>query len=91
MCILNSGCIVEHQCRIASFVHVAPGVVLCGGVTVGKGSHIGAGSVVKEGITIGENVLIGAGSVLVRDTPDNVVAFGNPCRVIKQRGVFDSL
>jgi len=84
-CILNTGCVMEHQCCIDSFVHVAPGTVLCGNVTIGKGSHIGAGSVVMQGISIGKNVIIGIGSVVTRDIPDNVVAFGNPCQVVRER------
>jgi acetyltransferase-like isoleucine patch superfamily enzyme len=41
--------------------------------------------VIKDGVTIGENTLVGAGSVVLRDLPDNVVAFGNPCKVQKSR------
>ena len=81
MCILNNGCIVEHNCIVEAYVHISPGAVLCGGVHVGRGSHIGAGSVVKENISIGENSMIGIGSVVVSDIPDNVIAYGNPCRV----------
>jgi sugar O-acyltransferase (sialic acid O-acetyltransferase NeuD family) len=84
MCILNTGCIVEHDCVVEAYVHVSPGAILCGGVRVGKGSHIGAGSVVKEGVSIGENTLIGIGSVVTRDIPSNAVAYGNPCKVIRQ-------
>lgn len=84
MCILNTGCIVEHDCNIESYTHIAPGAIICGGVKIGKGTHIGAGSVIKEGITIGQNVLIGIGSVVTRDVPDNVVAYGNPCKIRKE-------
>jgi len=80
-CIINTGAIIEHDCRIGSFAHVSPGAVLCGQVTLGKDSHVGAGSVVRQLITIGEHALIGAGSVVVKDIPDHVTAFGNPCRV----------
>lgn len=44
---------------------------------------IGAGTVVLPGVTIGENSVIGAGSIVTRDIPSNVVAMGNPCRVIR--------
>ena len=83
-CIINTGALVEHDCRIGSFAHVSPGAVLCGQVTLGADSHVGAGSVVRQLITIGEHALIGAGSVVVRDIPDHVTAFGNPCRPVKQ-------
>ena len=44
---------------------------------------IGANAVVLPGITIGENSVIGAGSIVTKDVPANVVAFGNPCRVVR--------
>lgn len=50
-------------------------------ITVGSHVWIGGGTTVLPGVTIGSNVVIGAGSVVTRDIPDNVVAFGNPCRV----------
>ncbi len=45
---------------------------------------IGANSVVLPGVTIGENSVIGAGSVVTKDIPSNVVAVGNPCRVVRE-------
>ena len=48
---------------------------------MGDNVWIGGGTVVVPGVTIGSNVVIGAGSVVTRDIPDNVIAFGNPCRV----------
>lgn len=50
-------------------------------VKVGNGVWIGANCVVMPGVTIGDNSIIGAGSVVTKDIPANVVAFGNPCRV----------
>jgi len=52
-------------------------------VTIGDNVWIGGGSIICAGVTIGENTTIGAGSVVVKDIPANVVAVGNPCRVIK--------
>ena len=85
-CILNSGCIVEHDCVVEPYAHIAPGAVLCGGVKIGFGSHVGAGSVIREGISVGANSVVGAGSVVTKNIPDNVVAYGNPCKVIKTNG-----
>ena len=45
---------------------------------------IGGGAIILPGVTIGDNVVIGAGSVVTKDIPDNVVAVGNPCRVIRK-------
>ena len=52
-------------------------------VYIGKNCWIGAGVIIVPGITIGDNVVIGAGSVVTKDLPDNVVAVGNPCRVLR--------
>ena len=52
-------------------------------ITVGSDVWIGAGVQVMPGVTIGSNVVIGAGAVVVKDIPDNVVAVGNPCRVVR--------
>ena len=53
------------------------------GITVGDNVWFGAGVQVMPGVTIGSNVVIGGGSVVVRDIPDNSVAVGNPCKVIR--------
>lgn len=53
-------------------------------ITVGSNVWIGAGAQVMPGVTIGSNVVIGGGSVVVKDIPDNSVAVGNPCHVIRQ-------
>ncbi|MBE5959645.1 MAG: acetyltransferase [Lachnospiraceae bacterium] len=81
--IINTGAIVEHDCMIGDFSHVSPGATVCGQVTVGNDSHIGAGSVVRQGSVIGHHVLVGAGSIVVSDLPDEVTAYGNPCKVVK--------
>ncbi len=52
-------------------------------ITVGDNVWIGMGVQVMPGVTIGSNVVIGGGSVVVKDIPDNSVAVGNPCRVIR--------
>lgn len=52
-------------------------------ISVGNNVWIGGNVTVLMGVTIGNNVTIGAGSVVTRDIPDNTLAVGNPCRVIK--------
>ena len=82
-CIVNTGATIDHECVLGDFVHVSPHGTLCGNVWAGTGSWIGAGATVIPGVRIGEWSVIGAGSVVTRDIPDNVVAYGNPCRIIK--------
>lgn len=53
-------------------------------ITVGNNVWIGGNVTILPGVTIGDNTVIGAGSVVTKDIPENVVAVGNPCRVIKQ-------
>lgn len=53
-------------------------------VRIGKNCWIGAGAVILPGVSIGDNSVIGAGSVVTRDIPANVVAVGNPCRVLRE-------
>lgn len=52
-------------------------------VHIGKNCWLGAGVVVLPGVTIGDNTVIGAGSIVTKDIPANVVAVGNPCRVLR--------
>lgn len=52
-------------------------------VTIGNDCWIGGGTIVLPGVTIGNNVVIGAGSVVTKSIPDNVIAYGNPCRIVK--------
>ena len=53
-------------------------------VTIGNNVWIGGGSIILPGVAIGDNVTIGAGSVVTRSIPCNVLAYGNPCRIIKE-------
>ena len=53
------------------------------GITIGDNVWIGGNACIMPGVTIGDNVVIGAGSVVTKDIPDNVIAAGNPCRIIR--------
>lgn len=53
-------------------------------VHIGRNCWIGAGAIILPGVTIGDNTVIGAGSIVTKDIPANVVAVGNPCRVLRE-------
>lgn len=58
-------------------------------VHIGKSVWIGAGVIIVPGVTIGEGTVIGAGSVVTKDIPANVVAVGNPCRILRKINAHD--
>lgn len=66
----------DPQVRLAGRELAAP-------IRIGSNVWIGGGAIICPGVTIGDNTTIGAGSVVVKDVPPNVVAAGNPCRVIR--------
>lgn len=82
-CIINSSASVDHDCFIEDFVHISPNATLCGGITIGECTLVGTGAIIIPGKKIGANTIIGAGATVLSDLPDNVVAVGNPARIIK--------
>ena len=58
-------------------------------VHIGRNCWIGAGAVILHGVTLGDNVVVGAGSIVTKDLPSNVVAVGNPCKVLREVGERD--
>lgn len=84
-CIINTGAIVEHDSIVNPFASLAPSVTLGGRCVIGKDSAIGIGATVSNGVYIGQRSVIGAGSVVLKAIPDDVVAFGSPCKVIHPR------
>ncbi|MEC4885359.1 MAG: sugar O-acetyltransferase [Scytonema sp. PMC 1070.18] len=68
---------IEPELRLSGKELAAP-------ITIGNNVWIGGGAIICPGVTIGDNTTIGAGSVVVKDIPANVVAVGNPCRVIRR-------
>lgn len=82
-CIINTGASVDHECVIDDYTHIAPHCTLCGNVQVGEGTWIGAGTIVIPGVKIGRWSVVGAGSVVTKDLPDGVLAYGNNCKVVR--------
>lgn len=80
--IVNTGAIVEHDCIVSEFCHISPGSILCGEVEIGSYTHVGARSVIRQQVKIGGNTLIGMGSVVLKNIPEGVTAYGNPCKEV---------
>lgn len=78
--IINTHALIEHDCEVAAFAHVASGAVLGGEVQVGSMAHIGSGATVRQKIKIGVGAVIGAGAVVVRDVEDGDVVVGVPAK-----------
>lgn len=80
--IINTNAVVEHDCSIGDFVHIAPGSVLCGGVRVDSDTLVGAGAVVVPGKAIGRGSIVGAGSVVLKNIESYKKYAGNPAKEI---------
>lgn len=75
--IFTAGHPVHHEARNTGYEYGIP-------VKIGNNVWIGGCTVINPGVTIGDNTVIGSGSVVTRDIPANVIAAGNPCRVIRE-------
>jgi sugar O-acyltransferase (sialic acid O-acetyltransferase NeuD family) len=80
---INRGVTIGHHVVIENYVTINPGVNIAGNVIIGEGTMVGIGANIIDGVKIGKNSIIGAGSIVTKDIPDGVVAYGNPCKVIR--------
>jgi len=80
---INRHVSIGHHTVIEDYCSINPGVNIAGNVTIGSGSTIGMGTNILHTVKIGKNSIIGAGSVVTKDIPDNVVAYGSPCKIIR--------
>ena len=69
---------------VEDHVYIASGVILSGGVTIGENTLLDDGVIITLGRKVGKDSLIGAGGIVTKDIPDGVVAYGNPCKVIRE-------
>ena len=83
-CIINSNSVVEHDCKLADYVHICPNSAVAGGTIIGERTWVGIGTNVRQMINIGADVLIGAGSVVVKDIPSGQTVIGVPAKALKQ-------
>lgn len=76
--------ISEHEDGLYDLEYAKP-------ITIGNGVWLASGVIVNGGVTIGDNAVIGSGSVVTKDIPANVIAVGNPCRVLREITEKDSI
>jgi len=86
---LATNCSVDHDSKLSDMVSVSAGATVGGGVIIEEFTAIALGASVIHGVSIGSHSVIGAGSVVVRDVPNNVVAYGSPCKVVRSRNEGD--
>lgn len=80
---IKRGSCIGHHNDIEEYAEVNPGVTTSGNVHIGRSCILGTGCCIKDGVSIGANSFIGMGSVVTRDIPAGVIAYGNPCKVIR--------
>jgi len=80
---INRHVSIGHHTNIGDYCSINPGTNIAGNVTIGEGTTIGMGTNVLHQVKIGKNTIIGAGSVVTKDIPDNVIAYGSPCKIIR--------
>lgn len=78
-------CNIGHDSRIEDGAQISAGVLMGGFSTVGKNADVAMGVTIQNRVSIGQLSLIGSEANVTRDIPANVVAYGNPCRVIRKR------
>jgi len=84
-CFFATGAQLEHDCTIGNFASISAGSITGGKVNIGKYSAITLGVIIMDRLNIGENTVVGSGSLVTKDLPDNVVAYGTPAKIIRTR------
>ena len=82
-CIINTRASIDHDCRLGPGVHISPGALLAGTVTIGSRAWIGMGSVVINNLHLGDDVILGAGATAISDIAAGSVAVGSPAQAIR--------
>jgi len=85
---IGRGASIGHHNEIGDWSTINPGATLTGKVRLGEYVTIGPGVTLTKGISIGSKSIIGAGSVVTRDIPSGVIAYGNPCQVIRKNTLW---
>ncbi|MFA5299945.1 MAG: DapH/DapD/GlmU-related protein [Lutibacter sp.] len=84
-CVLLQGHVVMgHDVEIGDYSTISSLVFIGGDTKIGLNTYIAPGALIRNGIVIGDNCIIGMGSVVTKSIPDNSVAYGNPCKVVRE-------
>ena len=89
-CFLNTNASVDHDSILGEFSCLQPNAATGGNVRLGAFSAISMGANIIHNVTIGSHTVVGAGSTVLSDLPDSVVAYGTPCRAIRERKPEDN-
>lgn len=81
-CIINHAAVVDHDCVIGDFTHIAPQSSLGGGVKVGKGVLIGAGAILLPAVSVADYAVVGAGAIVTKDVAAGLTVVGNPAKPV---------
>lgn len=80
---------INHDCKIGSFVTIAPGVNVGGNATINDGCWIGIGATIINKVSIGKGSYIGAGAVVTQNIPENALAVGVPAKTMRKLSESD--
>lgn len=84
-CFLATKASIDHDCVMADYSSLSPGVTTGGNVKIGLCTAIGLAANILHGKNIGQHSVVGAGSLVVKDIGDNLIAYGIPARKIRSR------
>jgi sugar O-acyltransferase (sialic acid O-acetyltransferase NeuD family) len=80
-----TGAQIEHDCEIEDFSSISAGTIMGGYVKIGKFSAITLGVTIMDRLTIGSNTVVGSGSLVTKSLPDDVLVYGSPAKIIRNR------
>jgi len=83
-CILNTACVVEHDSQVCDHVHISPGAIIGGEVTMETFAHAGMGARVLSRLRIGSGSVLGAGAVVTKDVDAAWVVAGIPAKPLRE-------
>lgn len=88
-CIVNTNSSLDHDCCMSDYSSIAPNAAIGGNVSIGEFSAIGIGANVFHQVKIGTNCVVGGGSLVTKDTSNDAVFYGSPCKFVRSRKLGD--